>query len=51
MSISTKELHAALKTYFGFSKFKGLQEQVIISILSKKNTFAIMPTGGGKSLC
>ena len=51
MSISTKELHSALKTYFGFSKFKGLQEQVIISILSKKNTFAIMPTGGGKSLC
>ena len=51
MSISTKELHAALKTYFGFGKFKGLQEQVITSILSKKNTFAIMPTGGGKSLC
>ena len=51
MSISTKELHAALKTYFGFSKFKGLQEHVITSILSKKNTFAIMPTGGGKSLC
>ena len=51
MSISTKELHLALKSYFGFSKFKGLQEQVITSILSKKNTFAIMPTGGGKSLC
>ena len=51
MSISTKELYSALKSYFGFSKFKGLQEQVIISILSKKNTFAIMPTGGGKSLC
>lgn len=51
MSISTKELHAALKTYFGFTKFKGLQEQVIKSILFKKNTFAIMPTGGGKSLC
>jgi ATP-dependent DNA helicase RecQ len=51
MSISTRELHLALKSYFGFSKFKGLQEQVISSILSKKNTFAIMPTGGGKSLC
>ena len=51
MSISTRELHTSLKTYFGFSKFKGLQEQVIKSILSKKNTFAIMPTGGGKSLC
>jgi ATP-dependent DNA helicase RecQ len=51
MSISTKELHSALKSYFGFSKFKGLQERVITSLLSKKNTFAIMPTGGGKSLC
>ena len=51
MSISTRELHLALKSYFGFSKFKGLQEQVITSLLSKKNTFAIMPTGGGKSLC
>ena len=51
MSISTRELHLALKSYFGFSKFKGLQEQVISSILSKENTFAIMPTGGGKSLC
>ena len=51
MSISTKELHAALKTFFGFDKFKGLQEQVIVSLLEKKNTFAIMPTGGGKSLC
>ena len=51
MSISTKELHTALKTFFGFDKFKGLQEQVIISILEQKNTFAIMPTGGGKSLC
>ena len=51
MSISTRELHLALKSYFGFSKFKGLQELVISSILSKENTFAIMPTGGGKSLC
>ena len=51
MSTSTKELHNALKTFFGFDKFKGLQEQVIVSILEQKNTFAIMPTGGGKSLC
>jgi ATP-dependent DNA helicase RecQ len=51
MSISTKELHASLKTFFGFDKFKGLQEQVIVSVLERKNTFAIMPTGGGKSLC
>ena len=51
MSISTKDLHKALKTFFGFDKFKGLQEQVIKSLLEQKNTFAIMPTGGGKSLC
>ncbi|CAI8243854.1 MAG: ATP-dependent DNA helicase RecQ [Formosa sp. Hel1_33_131] len=51
MSISTKQLHTALKTFFGFDKFKGLQEQVIVSILEQRNTFAIMPTGGGKSLC
>jgi len=51
MSISTKDLHKALKTFFGFDKFKGLQEQVIKSLLEKQNTFAIMPTGGGKSLC
>ncbi len=45
------ELHAALKKYFGFTKFKGLQEPVIKNILQDKNTFVIMPTGGGKSLC
>ncbi|MDA0176154.1 DNA helicase RecQ [Mesoflavibacter profundi] len=45
------DLHAALKKYFGFSEFKGLQEQVIKSILDQNNTFVIMPTGGGKSLC
>ncbi len=45
------DLHSSLKKHFGFSKFKGLQEQVIANLLSGKNTFAIMPTGGGKSLC
>lgn len=51
MSISKSDLQAALKKYFGFGKFKGLQEPVIESLLSGKHTFVIMPTGGGKSLC
>ena len=45
------DLYAALKKFFGFSQFKGLQEEVIKSVLDGKNTFVIMPTGGGKSLC
>ncbi len=45
------DIYAALKKYFGFTRFKGLQEQVIKSILNKHNTFVVMPTGGGKSLC
>lgn len=45
------DLHKELKKYFGFNKFKGLQEGVVKSIISGHNTFVIMPTGGGKSLC
>ncbi|MDO1514114.1 RecQ family ATP-dependent DNA helicase [Maribacter confluentis] len=45
------DLHASLKKYFGFSQFKGLQEEVIRNVLKRNNTFVIMPTGGGKSLC
>ena len=45
------DLHGPLKKFFGFNKFKGLQEQVIKSIVNNENTFVIMPTGGGKSLC
>lgn len=45
------DLHSSLKKYFGFSQFKGLQEKVIQNILDDKDTFVIMPTGGGKSLC
>jgi ATP-dependent DNA helicase RecQ len=51
MNIEVKDLHTALKHYFGFSAFKGLQEPVIKSLVSGNNTFVIMPTGGGKSLC
>ena len=45
------DLHSPLKKFFGFNKFKGLQEKVITSIINGDNTFVIMPTGGGKSLC
>ena len=51
MKLDEIDIHAALKKYFGFTHFKGLQEQVIKSIIGKNNTFVIMPTGGGKSLC
>jgi ATP-dependent DNA helicase RecQ len=51
MNSNEIDIHKELKKYFGFNQFKGLQEQVIKSILDKKNTFVIMPTGGGKSLC
>lgn len=51
MDISTETLLKALKKHFGFNNFRGLQEDVIKSLLRKENTFAIMPTGGGKSLC
>ncbi|TRX38273.1 DNA helicase RecQ [Flavobacterium restrictum] len=51
MNSNEIDIHKELKKYFGFSQFKGLQEQVIKSLLDKQNTFVIMPTGGGKSLC
>lgn len=49
--MSDIDIKNALKTHFGFSRFKGLQEEVIKTILKKEDTFVIMPTGGGKSLC
>jgi len=45
------DIHAGLKENFGFTEFKGTQEKAIKSLLSGKDTFVIMPTGGGKSLC
>ena len=45
------DLKGALRTFFGFDSFKGKQEEIITNVLDGKNTFVIMPTGGGKSLC
>ena len=45
------DIYTNLEKYFGFTQFKGRQEEAINSLLSGKDTFVIMPTGGGKSLC
>jgi ATP-dependent DNA helicase RecQ len=51
MLVAEKPLKTYLRKYFGFDKFKGDQEQIIRNVLSGKDTFVIMPTGGGKSMC
>lgn len=52
MSVTeVSDLNLALRKYFGYDQFRGDQEAIINSVLDKKNTFVIMPTGGGKSLC
>ena len=49
--MSRESLEESLKKFFGFSTFKGLQKPVIENLLKRRNSFVIMPTGGGKSLC
>ena len=50
--LTNRELiHQKLKEYFGFTSFKGNQEAVILNLLAGRDTFVLMPTGGGKSLC
>jgi len=45
------DLKSALRDFFGFDSFKGTQESIINNVLNGNNTFVIMPTGGGKSMC
>jgi ATP-dependent DNA helicase RecQ len=51
MGAEVVDLKASLKEFFGFNSFKGMQEEVITTILQGKDCFVIMPTGAGKSLC
>lgn len=51
MTVTKNTLLKALKENFGFTAFKGNQEAIIQNLLDGKNTFVLMPTGGGKSLC
>ena len=46
-----KLIQSCLQNTFGFREFKGDQKEIIDNIINKKDTFVIMPTGGGKSLC
>ena len=49
--MAENDLKIALRNYFGFDSFKGRQESIITNVLEGRNTFVIMPTGGGKSMC
>ena len=51
MLVAENTLSEALNKYFGYESFKGEQEEVIRNVLNGGNTFVIMPTGGGKSMC
>ncbi len=51
LTLDSIDLKSSLREHFGFDKFKGSQEEIINNLLKGNNTFVIMPTGGGKSLC
>jgi len=51
MGYSKKQVYDCLKEQFGFDSFKGLQEEVIMNLMEGNDSFVLMPTGGGKSLC
>ncbi len=51
MTISSEDLHRKLKEFFGFDSFKGEQEAIVMNLIEGHDSFVLMPTGGGKSLC